>query len=91
MKYNEASSTIYKEDDMKGFVNITLDHTSTSKPSTIVNRISNVDNVKFVHLVTGFVDAIAFVDAPTQDDFRDAIFAISKVSGVASTNTNVAL
>ena len=76
---------------MKGFVNIMLDHTSTSKPSSIIDKISKVDNVKFAHLVTGFVDAIAFVDAPTQDDFRDAIFAVGKVSGVASTNTNVAL
>ena len=76
---------------MKGFVNITLDRTSTSKPSTIVDKISKVSNVKFAHLVAGLVDAIAFVDASTQDDFRDTIFAIGKVNGVASTNTNVAL
>ena len=76
---------------MKGFVNITLDRTSTSKPNSIVDKVSKVGNVKFAHLVTGLVDAIAFVDAPTQNDFRDAIFAIGKVSGVASTNTNVAL
>ncbi len=76
---------------MKGFVNITLDHPSSSKPSVIIDKINKVANVKFAHLVTGDVDAIAFVDAPSPDDFRDALFAISKVSGVASTKTNVAL
>ncbi len=76
---------------MKGFVNITLDHTSSSKPTTIIDKLNKVANVKFAHLVTGNVDAIAFVDAPNPDDFREALFAISKVSGVASTNTNVAL
>ncbi len=76
---------------MKGFVNITLDHTSPSKPTVIIDKINKVDNVKFAHLVTGDVDAIAFVDAQTPEGFRDALFAISKVSGVASTKTNVAL
>ncbi len=76
---------------MKGFVNITLDHTSSSRPSIIIDKLNKVPNIKFAHLVTGIVDAIAFVDAPNPGDFRDALFAISKVSGVASTNTNVVL
>ena len=76
---------------MKGFVNITLDRTSSSKPSTIIDKINKLPNVKLAHLVTGTVDAIALIDAPTADDFRDALFAVGRVAGVASTNTNVVL
>ena len=76
---------------MRGFINITLDRTSSSKPTTIIKRIQNVDHVKFAHLVTGKIDAIAFVDAPDSDAFRDSILAISSINGVLSTVTNVAL
>lgn len=76
---------------MRGFVNITLDHTSNIKPTTMIGRINNVANVAFAHLVTGIVDAIAFVDAPDSDAFRVAILAINRINGVQSTVTNVAL
>jgi DNA-binding Lrp family transcriptional regulator len=76
---------------MKGFVSIILDRTSSLKPNTIIDKINRLPNVQLAHLVTGNVDAMAFIDAPSLDAFRDALFAISKVKGVASTITNVAL
>ena len=76
---------------MRGFINITLDRTSNILPTTIISRIQDVKHVKLVHLVTGSVDAIAFVDAPDLNAFRDAIVAISRIKGVLSTVTNVAL
>jgi len=76
---------------MRGFVNIILDRQSNSKPTTIISRIQKVDHVEFAHLVTGDVDAIAFVNAPDSDAFRDTILAINRINGVFSTVTNVAL
>lgn len=76
---------------MRGFVSIWFDPDSKSKPTTILNRISQVEHVQFTYLVTGGVDAIAFIDTPDSNAFRDTIMAIYGVGGVSSTNTNVAL
>ena len=76
---------------MQGFVSIFFDHQSKSKPTTVINKINDVDHVEFSHLVTGDVDAIAFVNAPDQASFRETLLAIRSVSGVDSTSTNVVL
>lgn len=76
---------------MNGFVNIFFNGQSSSKPNTIIGKISNVENVRFAYLVTGQVDAIAWVQAPDSDAFRSTLLAINTVPGVNRTNTNVAL
>ena len=76
---------------MSGFVTIWFDPSSKSKPTTILNKISQVEHVRFVYLVTGGVDAMAFIDTPDSTSFRDTIMAIYAVGGVARTSTNVAL
>ena len=76
---------------MSGFVNITFDRQSNSRPTTIIGKVQKVTHVDFAHLVTGAVDAIAFVNAPDLTAFGNAILAINRVPGVLSTNTNVAI
>lgn len=76
---------------MNGFVNIYFDRQSTSRPTTIVGKINKVTHVQFAHLVTGDVDAIAWVQAPDSQTFRDALLDINAVSGVGHTSTSVAL
>lgn len=76
---------------MNGFVSVFFNRESTSSPTTIVGRVAKVKNVKFVYLVTGQVDAIAWVEAPDSSAFRDALLSINSVSGVSHTSTNVAL
>ena len=76
---------------MRGFVSIFFNTQSTTKPTTIVTRISKVENVSFAHLVTGQVDAIAFVDAQDSGSFRDALLEINSISGVDHTSTFVVL
>lgn len=76
---------------MNGFVNIYFDRQSNSKPTTILNKIGKVDHVKFAYLVTGEVDAIAWVEAPDSPTFRETLLDINSVSGVGYTSTFVAL
>ena len=76
---------------MSGFVSIFFNTQSTSRPTTIIARISRVDNVNFAHLVTGLVDAIAFVQAQDSGSFRDALLEINAISGVDHTSTFVVL
>lgn len=81
-----------KEDyPMSGFVSIFFNTQSTSKPTTIITKISKVDNVSFAHLVTGQVDAIAFVQAQDSGLFRDALLEINSINGVDHTSTFVVL
>jgi len=76
---------------MSGFVSIFFNTQSTSKPTTIITKISKVDNVSFAHLVTGQVDAIAFVQAQDSGLFRDALLEINSINGVDHTSTFVVL
>ena len=76
---------------MSGFVSIFFNTQSNSKPTTIITKISKVDNVSFAHLVTGQVDAIAFVQAQDSGSFRDALLEINSISGVEHTSTSVVL
>lgn len=76
---------------MNGFVSIYFDRQSNSKPTTIINKVGKVDNVKFAYLVTGEVDAIAWVETPDSLSFREALLDINSVSGVGYTSTFVAL
>ncbi len=78
---------------MKGFVNITIDRNSPNDPTGILTNIEAITpGVQFAYLVTGQgVDIIAFVDAPDPDSFRATVLAISQVTGVANTFTNVVL
>ena len=76
---------------MSGFVSIFFDKQSNSKPTTTLGKISKVQHVKFVHLVTGQVDAIAWVEAPDSGAFRDVLLEINSINGVDHTSTNVAL
>ena len=76
---------------MNGFVSIFFNSQSNSKPTTILGKISNVENVRFAYLVTGQVDAIAWVQAPDSGVFRDTLLAINAIPGVNRTSTNVAL
>lgn len=75
---------------MNGFVSIYFDRQSTSRPTTIIGRINKVTNVQFAHLVTGDVDAIAWVQAPDSQSFRDVLLEINSVNGVDHTSTSVA-
>ena len=76
---------------MSGFVSIFFNTQSNSKPTTIITKISKVDSVSFAHLVTGQVDAIAFVQAQDSGSFRDALLEINAISGVDHTSTFVVL
>jgi len=76
---------------MNGFVSIFFDSQSTSKPTTTINKIAKVDHVRFAYLVTGQVDAIAWVEAPDSGTFRDVLLNINSISGVGRTSTSVAL
>ena len=75
---------------MNGFVNIFFDSQSTSRPTTIIGKIAKVPNVTFAFLVTGEVDAIAWVEAADSGGFGTALLAINAINGVDYTNTNVA-
>lgn len=75
---------------MRGFISIYFNSASSVKPTTIIEDISKIKNVKFPHLVTGDVDAMAFLDAPDADTFRDGLLAINAVNGVDHTRTNAA-
>lgn len=76
---------------MNGFVSVFFDRDSSSSPTTIVGRVAKVKNVKFAYLVTGPVDAIAWVETPDSSTFRDVLLNINSVTGVDHTMTNVAL
>lgn len=76
---------------MNGFVSIFFNSQSNSKPTTTLGKISKVDKVRFAYLVTGEVDAIAWVEAPDSDAFRNTLLAINSINGVSHTRTNVAL
>ena len=76
---------------MNGFVSIFFNSQSTSKPTTILGKIENTKNVGFAYLVTGQVDAIAWVQAPDSNAFLDTLLRINSISGVDRTSTNVAL
>ena len=76
---------------MNGFVSIFFAQQSTSKPTTIVAKIAKVAHVKFAYLVTGAVDAIAWVEAQDSSAFLDVLLNINSVSGVDHTSTFVAL
>ena len=56
---------------MNGFVSIFFNSQSTSKPTAILKKIANTNNVGFAYLVTGQVDAIAWVQAPDSNAFLD--------------------
>ena len=75
---------------MNGFVSIFFDKQSNSKPTTTINKIAKVQNVRFAYLVTGDVDAIAWVEAQDSNTFRDVLLNINSVTGVDHTSTNVA-
>ena len=75
---------------MNGFVSIFFDKQSNSKPTATLTKISKVQYVKFAYLVTGQVDAIAWVEAPDSNAFRDTLLSINAISGVDHTSTNVA-
>lgn len=76
---------------MNGFVSIFFDPQTTNKPTTIITKITKVAQVKFAYLVTGPVDAIAWVEAQDSGDFRDVLMDINAISGVGHTSTFVAL
>ena len=76
---------------MNGFVSIYFDRQSTSRATTTIGKINKVTNVQFAHLVTGDVDAIAWVQAPDSHTFREALLEINSVNGVDHTSTSVAL
>ena len=76
---------------MNGFVSIIFNGQSNSKPNTIINKVGKVENVIFAYLVTGPVDAIAWVQAPSSEAFRAALLDINAIPGVDRTSTNVAL
>ena len=75
---------------MNGFVNIFFNKQSTTKPTTTLGKIVKVDKVKFAHLVTGQVDAIAWVESPDADAFLGVLLEINSINGVDHTSTNVA-
>ena len=74
---------------MNGFVSIIFN--GNSRPNTIINKVGKVENVIFAYLVTGPVDAIAWVQAPSSEAFRAALLDINAIPGVDRTSTNVAL
>ncbi len=76
---------------MNGFVNIFFNGQSNNKPTTTLGKIVKVQHVKFAYLVTGQVDAIAWVEATDSGAFLDTLLAINAISGVDHTSTNVAL
>ncbi|HZM24425.1 MAG TPA: Lrp/AsnC ligand binding domain-containing protein [Anaerolineales bacterium] len=76
---------------MNGFVSIFFNSQSTSKPTAILKKIANTNNVGFAYLVTGQVDAIAWVQASDSNAFLDTLLRINSISGVDRTSTNVAL
>ena len=76
---------------MNGFVSIFFNSQSTSKPTAILKKIANTNNVGFAYLVTGQVDAIAWVQASDSNVFLDTLLRINSISGVDRTSTNVAL
>jgi len=76
---------------MNGFVSIFFNSQSTSKPTAILKKIANTNNVGFAYLVTGQVDAIAWVQALDSNAFLDTLLRINSISGVDRTSTNVAL
>ena len=76
---------------MNGFVSIYFDRQSTSRPTTTIGKINKITNVQFAHLVTGEVDAIAWVQALDSQGFREALLEINSVNGVDRTSTSVAL
>ncbi len=76
---------------MNGFVSIFFDPQTNSKPTTIITKITKVAQVKFAYLVTGPVDAIAWVEAQDSGAFRDVLLDINSISGVNHTSTFVAL
>ena len=76
---------------MNGFVSIFFAQQSNSKPTTIIAKIAKVKQVKFAYLVTGAVDAIAWVEAQDSSAFRDVLLDINSVGGVDHTSTFVAL
>ena len=76
---------------MNAFVSIYFERQSNSTPTTILNRISRVTNVKFVNLVTGDMSAIAWVETPDPEAFRNVVLDINSVNGVDYTYTFYAL
>ena len=70
---------------------IVLINTSTDRIPEIAEQIAAIESVSEVYSVTGAHDLIALVRVARHDDLADVIPGrISKVPGVAATDTHVA-
>jgi DNA-binding Lrp family transcriptional regulator len=55
----------------------------------VVNHILEIPRVEWAYLTYGSDDAMAFVNAISQDSLRDAVFKINTTEGVSRTDTRI--